>query len=695
MLAIFTWWFYVLCTLAIAGVSIKALTIVAGLFFFTLWREFSRVQKFDRKLFLFFLCAGAAAGSFWAWGSMATREAPTQEQIERLSQKPPLEATIIRVSSKSLIAEIKNNTGYKPASEKALHGTPDQKATFRLRISFLPGKEKWRSHEKITFNCHSFAPYSGASFFEHLESLQAIAGRCRAGQGELISLKKPLFDRERNATYSLLERGLKSFHEKSFARGFLLADTSGIAPFELGLLRKMGVAHLFSASGLHLGILYGFCLYLFVSLGAALAGTLSLLKIKKVQTRKRQTKRLFHLAGTICGFILAAAYLVLLDFRLSLMRAFLFLLLYLLCRTLGRKTESIHLLFLTALIMEWLFPLSSFSPSFILSFGITWVILIAFKEFQKSLPVKNNYLKDHVALTLSAFSGSAVLSFVMFDYVHVMSFFYNLVLVPFSGVYLVCVMISLIFEPALFMVGLGDELFHTAAALHYRFWEMHWPAIYPPYVIFWLIVLMALFFLFLFKASKKHHLVIRKRIITACALLAALFFGNLLFTNYPEEMRRAFPYGIIEYKEKSLLIHGERAGFLSPQTRVLSRLPEVPIKEVQVPQLLRKEIYKTLPPYAKILKQPPSSKTSAKGMIVSGGDCHIFVSLIEPQKWKPGELKNCQSLYVVLSKKQKEGFVAVQWKSFFKLFGYRDKEIETLSYNHWYEKKDPNAPENP
>ncbi|EHQ06058.1 ComEC/Rec2 family competence protein [Leptonema illini] len=118
----------------------------------------------------------------------------------------------------------------------------------------------------------------------------------------------------------------------------------------------LGILHLFAASGLHLGILY-----------AVLYWPLSKLFGPK------------HGLATAPPLVVAAAYVWLLDFPVSLVRAFCFVSLFALRSFVHRRIVTIDHLINTALLTALFFPDSMISLSALLSFSAVGGILFLFE----------------------------------------------------------------------------------------------------------------------------------------------------------------------------------------------------------------------------------------------------------------------------------------------------------------------------
>ena len=276
---------------------------------------------------------------------------------------------IKKISSKSLIILLKKEEKY-----------------VKVRLYFSRIKNitsfSFQKKDMVSFSCDLKEYFSSKNLntFQILEILQGTRYFCWARDIRLQERKKSSLSLFQKKIKQWVHSRIENIPDPFFAKGFLLADTSSIDPFLLGIFQKMGLSHLFSSSGIHLGLLFG----------------LIFLPFKLIR---------LNLLGQLLGFTGSLIFLILLDFRVSLLRAFFFLFFYLFMKGLDRRTSPLYILFSTAIFIEILYPLSSFSPSFILSFGITAFILVGYKDFRKMIRFRVSFLRDHLALTYSTFFG--------------------------------------------------------------------------------------------------------------------------------------------------------------------------------------------------------------------------------------------------------------------------------------------------
>lgn len=590
-----------------------------------------------------------------------------------------LQVKVMRVSASSLVAETLPSGG--------------NFGRARLRVSFGGDEARLNRHliakgELLLIRCASLRRLEVENSFTFLEALQGIAYRCGAtsidvleGAGAGVFSKLGAAMRQKMAA---------SLDEMSpYAKGFLLADTSGLPEAQLRLIRKMGIAHLFSASGLHLGLLFALFVLPFRAMG-----------LKRT--------------GGVLGLAFCFFYLATLDFRLSLLRAFLFLAIYLGSRAMGRRLAGVDTLFLTACIMEAINPLSSFSPSFLLSFGITLIILLFFPALRNAMglspfylagperaPQKKPktpktqegqqkkrgggswlggvllYLRDHAALTLSASLGASFFSFILFGYFHVFSLLYNFLLVPFAGLYLGAALVSVWLEPARVVVGFGDALFDKAIAWHYLSWERFHPAIHELYVGVWLASLLFGCAAFLLQIFRERVWSVRKFFGVVLGALLAAFGANHFFIVYPQSGLYPFPDGAALYHEGALVLMGSQAHFL--QRPPTLKLPEAPRVETLSDPRLSALASRQLLPSGLSAEEVVTERGG--GLSYWNGICLLFHTRFEARQWHKESLADCKELYLVHSNKRRppEGKMAY----LFSRYGFTGRAV-FVNYYRWH-----------
>ena len=556
------------------------------------------------------------------------------QKLRNSSAQEPLthwqKGVIIQISKSSAVVEYKGQDSYR-----------------RVRVSTHIDRSRLSKGMGIHFICNYFFS-ENTNVFGITQKLQKISQRCKGDIKQVEQYEPSYLQKFRIIIRSELKKRLETFPEGTLAQGFLLADTEKIHPVEMNFFRKMGVAHLFAASGLHLGLIFSI-FYLPFMWG----------RIPKW--------------GEWLGLIVCTLFVILLDFPISLLRAYLFLILYLFLKYMDRRTSPFYIFFFVACLSEIIFPLSTFTYSFLLSFGITACILLGFPFFRKiisfKLPSYLRFVNDHLSLTLSAFTGSVFLSYLLFGFSHVLSLVYNFLLVPFAGIYLFSVLVSMLFSPALTVVSFLDQIFRYSTHLHYLIWEKRFTSINDPFMIFWL-SLVAIFLLVCvwFNLDKKlWH--VKKYFAVVFSFLVAIYFLQFFFIKAPTEGIKAFPYGVIYYQNKNLYYIGEVAPFIQENKHRFFRRVNFPIHKVYAAY--------PLTPYVKNFSVSPLEKIydttfeKSWGFLKYQKRCFIFVSKKLKLHWMKKKIRQCSRIDLIypktlsklaenLQKKLTQGYPAIK-----------------------------------
>ncbi|MDH4199575.1 MAG: ComEC/Rec2 family competence protein [Spirochaetia bacterium] len=513
--------------------------------------------------------------------------------------------------------------------------------------------EKLYLFDRIDFVCSQWKFKKQDDIYNRLERLQAVSSICVDSK---IYFKKPVsrsFNILRDQIQVWADQKLDLLGEKSYARGFLLSETKNINSVELNVFRKMGIAHLFSASGLHMGFLY-----------ATFFLPLSFVGMKKT--------------GTLLGLIVCFFYLCLLDFHIPLLRSFFFLLAYVVLKLINRNSNSRYILYLTIIFLELVFPLSSFSPSFILSFLITLSILLFYPQLAKIITFKNRFLSENLALTISASIGSSFLSLYIFHYFHPISIIYNFILVPFSGPYLASVFIYFFIPQLKYIIWTGDYLYRKSAWLHYLLFEKNAPMIHFRFTEIWLLFFLFLTLFLIFHSIKKQYWYLRKYYIKSYFMLSMFFFLNYIFLQIPVFGAVAFPYGVIQYKNGNYYIAGRAADFYMDNFKYLMENQNLPFKKIFAPDSFQTLLHESIihPDY-KILND---DRTETHNMVSLNENCYIFIYRIQPQKKYLRNIYSCKSIFIVHSKRISPDIFL--WKNFFSAFSFHG-DVQLMTYFNW------------
>jgi ComEC/Rec2-related protein len=507
--------------------------------------------------------------------------------------------------------------------------------------------------DRIYFSCDKWRTKVMPGIYLTLEQLQGIYNVCKEGKIHSIKESSVSFNNLRRWVRNHVRQSLNLLGETSFARGFVLNDTSNINQVELNLFRKMGIAHLFSASGLHMGLLYTTCFLPFSYLG-------------------------FRKTGYTLALMVCFIYLCVLDFSIPLLRSYIFLALYIVLKLLKRQSKGKYILYFSIILLELIFPLSCFSPSFILSFLITLMILLYYPQFKKIILVKSNYLKDHIALTISASLGSCFLSVFLFNYYHPVSVLYNLILVPFSGIYLASIFLYLVFPVFKYIIILGDYIFREACRLQFLMVEKYIPENHAVFTQFWLALFFLLTLYFIYYSFQHKYWYLRKYYMNTYLALSAVFLSNTLFIKIPVSSTLVFPYGVLQYKNNNYYIAGKAAGFSEGNEpewfKYVFQKMNYPFHEIYASNnfigALRE--YKV---HQKYEIQPLDQNQKQMGSILFlNEECYFFLNPKKTfyiSKKQRSQLSGCKTLNIVHSKKTEPDRESI--KKLFSRFGLSTK----------------------
>ncbi len=307
-----------------------------------------------------------------------------------------------------------------------------------------------------------------------------------------------------------------------------------------------------------------------------------------------------------------------------------------------------------------LFPLSTFTISFILSFGITAAILLFYAPIHFCFAQRGkigNFIAAHISLTLAAGLPAFVLSLALFGSANPLSLIYNLLLVPFSGLYLFTSLIYLAFEPARYLLLALDHLYLRFADWHSAYVHAYFPVAEPrtqTVVAGLTVVLLAALYVF---ALRDRLWSVRKNLYWLLPALLLMLSAPYAFTRYPERAIYAVPNQVWLYENKALLSNGKK---LFPETAdprtcfpVHSRANAAPSETSSAPQEIRR----------------------------IGNTCIVFAGSMKPELWPPTALTGCSAVHLFLSRKMKAN--TTEWEQLFAAFGYKGK-VAVRNYFVWY-----------
>lgn len=528
------------------------------------------------------------------------------------ASSPPLSgsARVVSVSRRSVIVESENQQ--------------------RLRLigfgkNLLPQK-----HDRVIYTCEpAEIPHSTFAVFERLSGTTAW---CRLKQLRVQPGEPGALVLMRQRVLHFLSARFAALGEGTLAAAFLIGDTDELGEDELAAFRDMGLMHLFAVSGLNIALLFALLYLPFRAL------------------------RLPAL-GTLLGYAVASAFLVLLDFPVPLLRAWLFMTIAVAMRVIDRRITSFTLLFFTAIIVEALFPLSTFSMSFLLSFGVTAAILVFYKPVFFCFASSNrwfNYVAAHAALSLAAGLPAMLLSFVLFGSGNPLSLIYNLLLVPFSGLYLFSALAYLAMPFMRHVLFALDWLYLKFAALHSEYVMRLFPAAEPQSRTLSFVAVAALLVALLYLQYRGRLWSARRNLRYVVPLAALMLVLPWFLVTYPTYAFFAIPNKVYVYHERKITTLGKpvfaEAGKVKP--RFCFPWSGVTGQDEKITDLYKLH-----------------------------GQCFVFTGRMRPELWGATALKDCRRLQVYQSSKTKT--TANEWQALFRVFGYKG-DVAVRRFFTWY-----------
>lgn len=566
---------------------------------------------------------------------------PINKNISGGGEKTFTRARIIEASAKSIVVKDLQEVTHTPL----------------YRITGIGYHQSFfRKGDTVKLKCRFYE--TTASPFSVLESLRGIAGNCHTKEKPvLLEPKKP---------WRNLRDNLRGYFESkippypSLQRGFLLADTSKIPEYEMALYRRMGIAHLFAASGLHLGILFGMVYLIFSWL------------------RKEKT-------GWVLALIVSFIFLALLDFRISLLRAFSFVMLYFFLKQIGRNPSPYFILIAAAFISEMVQPASFFSIGFLLSFGVTFSIFFLYKGFYRLFESLAPKIQEHFAITFAAFSGSALFSVVFFGYTTPLSFLYNLILVPFAGVYLFISIVAMYLPFVSVITNYIDLFIRKISYFHDFAFDSRFSDHSFLFFIIWS-ALITVFLVFSARVSLKSYVwVYRKKFFALLALFISAYFIPFFWINHSQQdYEKIYPYGRAHYSQGNISYFGEVASFVQNKQSIFRFSCIARVYKIFIPEKMQKYANDYFAPWkinTYMGNAAEGKRNYERDLIMENGNCFLFSSIAKPERWGAKRFAKCKNLMIVLPKKYIKD--KNDWKILPTLFGYQGESIKTSTFHNW------------
>lgn len=189
-------------------------------------------------------------------------------------------------------------------------------------------------------------------------------------------------------------------------KSIILGDDSFLSEESINSFRKLGLSHILAVSGLHIGIIFAFIIYI--------------LDLFKVHRKK----------SMVTSMVIIWAYALLIGLPASVIRASLMFSFLALARISHRRYDSVNILALAGLLMLVYRPMSVFGVGFQLSFIATFTILFFIKKMQNIVDIKNKKLKSAVVIVLTVQLGVLPVSIYYFNEFQTLSILANLIIAP-------------------------------------------------------------------------------------------------------------------------------------------------------------------------------------------------------------------------------------------------------------------------
>ncbi len=326
--------------------------------------------------------------------------------------------------------------------------------------------------------------------------------------------------RSRNYTIPIRERVLDAIHKNinkmfskntaGIASALTIGDKSDISKEIRNNFSITGTAHILAVSGLHVGIIAGVIFWLFSFI------------------KNDWLKFIFVLLSL-------GAYLYLIYFPASAVRAGLMIALYLFAKTIQRPATPLNIVSCTAIFLLIISPKMAWNTGFQMSMGAILGITIFFepiRKFFKLIFKKENSINKFLISSLAmTFSSSIVVSPIVAYYFNIFSIISplaNLVAIPMmvgaQMLTLLSIVLSFIYLPfaqliansSQLLIELSEILTNFAAKLPYSHLKGE--------SVIALSIFISLFLVYLFYSSSKRQMIFRIVISSICMLMILQIF---------------------------------------------------------------------------------------------------------------------------------------------------------------------------
>ncbi|MCR6513512.1 ComEC/Rec2 family competence protein [Clostridium sp. LY3-2] len=346
------------------------------------------------------------------------------------------------------------------------------------------------------------------------------------GEIKVLSIKsqKSILNKINDFKIEFVEKLKESIgdREGSLVNSILFGDKSGLDEEDKENMKKYGVVHVISVSGLHIGLIY--------------------LIFKKLFKE--------YIGLLICFF-----YCVITGFAFSSIRAFIMIFILSLGLKLRKSSNSKAALALSAIIIFLIKPYSIFDLGFILSFLATLSIILFYKPLRKKLYKIGGWLGDTIAISLSAQVLVMPILIFYFNEFSIMFLVGNIILVPLINLILVLgflgfilFKISVISNIINFILGTTIYLLDYLIEILDKF-SLDIIFLNEKYAIFYVSLLISFYF---YKRGIKKIIVL--------PLATILFIGINLYSFYPKIINLKEGL-LVRYKGDSVILLKDKVDY--------------------------------------------------------------------------------------------------------------------------------------
>lgn len=197
--------------------------------------------------------------------------------------------------------------------------------------------------------------------------------------------------------------------EYAVARALLRGDTDEMGE-SIDFYRLSGIAHVFAVSGMHVGLMF-----------AAFTMIFKPIRIRKIYKSLAISCLLFVYAY-LCGM------------TASSVRAAVMCSVAALVGSVGEKKDRVNAIAFAFVVVLVLNPFDLFRAGFVLSFAVSFAIIVFSRQISDKLSFMPTFLRDSLSVMISASSVSVPLCVIYFGAFPLASFISNLIVVPLVSV---------------------------------------------------------------------------------------------------------------------------------------------------------------------------------------------------------------------------------------------------------------------